>query len=312
MHSGYHQCYNHLAATHYWPGMSRDLKKYVNSCDICQKSKPCCHGPIGLLQPIPIPTRPFEVVSIDFIPELPNSSGYDNILVIIDKLTKFATFVPCTTEIMDNTTAALFFKHVISKFGIPSQVITDRDSRWRHGFWKEVCKLMGMKRALTTAHHPQADGQTEVLNQGLEIALWAYIGPERDGWDKYLDGLALSYNTMPHSSTRFAPAYLLYGYMLATKSTLLTIPEYIPHPLGDSVTEGGKADKIHESHQNNKAIDMVEQFEAMRTQAKEALKLSQAFQQKHYNRGRLLTEFEEGDFIVLNLHSLELLKDIKG
>lgn len=311
-HGGYHKCYNRLAATHYWPGMSRDLKRWVSTCDICQKTKPRRHGPVGLLQPIPIPTRPFEVVSMDFIPELPNASGYDNILVIVDKLTKYAIFIPCATTITEDATARLFFEHVISKFGIPSQVITDRDSRWRHSFWTETCKLMGMKRALTTAHHPQADGQTEVLNQGLEIALRAYIGPERDDWDQYLNGLALSYNSTPHTSTGYAPAYLLYGFVPTTGSSLLTMPEYIPRSLGDTIAAGRKTDDMHLAYENDKAIDMVEQFEAERTRAKEALKLSQAYQQKHYNQGRLTSEFDEGDWVVLNPHTLELLKDVRG
>ncbi len=311
-HGGYHKCYNRLAATHYWPGMSRDLKKYVNTCDICQKAKPRRHGPVGLLQPIPIPTRPFEVVSMDFIPELPSAWGYDNILVIVDKLTKYAIFNPCSTHISEDATARLFFQHVISKFGVPAQVITDRDSRWRHIFWKEICTLMGMKRALTTAHHPQADGQTEVLNQGLEIALRAYIGPERDDRDRYLGGLALSYNSTPHTATGYAPAFLLYGFTPTTGSSVLTIPEFIPRALGDTVGEGGKADHIHLTHENDKAVDMVEQFEAERTRAKEALKLSQAYQRKYYDRGRLTSEFYEGGLVVLNPHSLEQLREVRG
>ena len=215
--------------------MSRDLKLYVSTCDICQKSKPRCHAPFGMLQPIPIPQKPFEVVSMDFIPELPcTEGGYDNILVVVDKLTKFVTFIPCATTITEIETAQLFFHHVISKYGIPRQVITDRDARWRHDFWGEVCRLMGMKRALTTAHHPQADGQTENLNQTLEIALHAYIGPSRSDWDLYLDGLSLSYNTTPHISTGFALAHLLYRFTPVTATNLLAPQSAIPQPL----TEG--------------------------------------------------------------------------
>ena len=79
----------------------------------------------------------------------------------------------------------------------------------------------GMIRSLTTAYHPQADGQTEVLNQSLEISLCAYVGPSRNDWVNYLDALALSYNTTPHTATGFAPAYLLRGYILTTRSTLV-------------------------------------------------------------------------------------------
>ncbi len=118
-HGGCHKCYNHIASTNYWPGMSRDLKCYINTCDICQKSKPHRHGPVGLLQPILIPTRPFEVVSMDFISDLPNSAGFNNILVIVDKLTKYAMFIPCETKITELETAKLFFHHIIAKFGLP-------------------------------------------------------------------------------------------------------------------------------------------------------------------------------------------------
>ena len=124
-----------------------------------------------MLQPIPIPSQPFEVVTMDFIPELPECEGYDNILVIVDKLTKYAIFVPTTTTITEKGTAELFFQHVISQYGIPRQVITDQDVRWKGEFWKEICDRMGMKRALTTAYHPQADGQTKIMNQSLEISL---------------------------------------------------------------------------------------------------------------------------------------------
>ena len=92
---------------------------------------------------------------MDFIPELPLSSSFDNILVIMDKLTKYAIFIPTTVSVTEVETAELFFHHLISKFGIPQQVITDRDTRWRGEFWKEICKRMGMTRSLTTAYHPQ-------------------------------------------------------------------------------------------------------------------------------------------------------------
>src|SRR6267154_3934069 len=99
-------------------------------------------APIGLLQPIPIPSQPFKVVSMDFIPELPFSNGFDNILVIMDKLTKYAIFIPTTTMITEVGTAKLFFHHIISKFGIPRQVITDRNIRWQGELWKKSCNRM--------------------------------------------------------------------------------------------------------------------------------------------------------------------------
>ena len=108
-HGGYAKTYNHIATVFYWPRMSRDIKRYVSTCDICQKAKPRRHAPVGMLQSILIPSQPFEVVSMDFIPELPESKGYDNILVIVDTLTKYTLFILTTTTITKKGTAELFF-----------------------------------------------------------------------------------------------------------------------------------------------------------------------------------------------------------
>jgi hypothetical protein len=128
-HRGHAKTYNHIASTYYWPKMSQDIKIYVSTCDICQKAKTQRHAPVRLLQPIPIPSQPFEVLSMDFIPELPLSSSFDNILVIVDKLTKYPILILTTISVTEVETAKLFFHHIISKFSIPRQVITDRDAR---------------------------------------------------------------------------------------------------------------------------------------------------------------------------------------
>lgn len=176
---------------------------------------------------------------------------------------------------------------------------------------------MGMKRSLTTAYHPQADGQTEIMNQGLEISLRAYVGPSRDDWAQTLDGLALAYNSTPHTATGFSPAYLLRGYHPITGSTLIHSPESIPRPpdasnstkFGDGaiVEESGKI----QSH-IPEALEMSEQFKAERQRAQEALMLGQQYQKRAYNKGRLTTEFNVGDLVLFNPHSLALLKGEKG
>ena len=129
-HGGYTKSYNRITSIYYWPRMSRDIKKYVGTCDICQKTKPRRHTPVGMLQPIPIPSQLFEIVTMDFIPELPECEGYDNVLVIVDKLIKYAIFIPPTTAITERETAELFFQHVISQYGIPRQIISNRDTWW--------------------------------------------------------------------------------------------------------------------------------------------------------------------------------------
>lgn len=285
--------------------MSRDVKEFVTTCDICQKAKPRRHGPVGLLNPIPIPSKPFEVISMDFIPELPMSQGFDNILVIVDKLTKYGIFIPTKTSIGEVETAKLIFKHIFCQFGLPRQIISDRDSRWTGLFWEELCKLMDIKRALTTAHHPQADGQTEILNQGLEIAIRSYVGLDKNDWSGMLDSLQFAYNTSVHTATGFSPAFLLHGYNPVTPNTILSS--------SDNVIERGLNNTRSTSVGNHPlAEQFTEQFEAFRNRARDSLAISQAFQRKYYNKGHLSHEFEEGDFVLINPNSLELLRKEKG
>lgn len=166
---------------------------------------------------------------MDFIPDLPLSGGFNNILVIVDKLTKYSIFIPTVTQIDEIETAKLFFKHVYIPYGMPKQVITDRGSRWSNSFWKTLTVLTGVRRSLTTSHHPQADGQTEVLNQLIEVGLRTYIGAFRDDWHEHVAPFEHSYNTSIHHSTGFSPAFLLRGYQPREIGNLLAgPPESIP------------------------------------------------------------------------------------
>src|SRR6267154_5424802 len=140
---------------------------------------------------------------------------------------------------------------------------------------------MGMTRSLTTAYHPQADGQTEVLNQSLEISLRSYVGPSRDDWEKYLDALALSYNSTPHTATGFAPVYLLRGYMPITGSTLIHNSEGIPRPAINISSKIG-SNNNNEGTLHPAALEMMEAFSAKRHRAQDALMLGQHFQKCSY------------------------------
>jgi hypothetical protein len=127
-HAGYAKTYNQIASVYYWPKMSQIIKKYTGACDICQKTKPRQHGPRGYLQPIPIPSQPFEAITMDFIVDLPKSNRYNTILVIVDKLPKYAHFIPCTITINEQGTAKLLHDHIWCHYGLPGQIISDGDA----------------------------------------------------------------------------------------------------------------------------------------------------------------------------------------
>ncbi|QRV83886.1 Retrovirus-related Pol polyprotein from transposon [Ceratobasidium sp. AG-Ba] len=277
--------------------MESTIKDYIRQCDLCQKAKPKRHGQRGFLQSIPIPSQPFEVVTMDFITDLPESNGYDAILTIVDKLTKYTHFIPCKKSINEVETAQLFHDHIWSHYGLPRQIITDRDSRWTGSFWEHLTSLVGIKRSLTTAFHPQADGQSEIMNQTLEIALRSFVAPSLNDWDTILPGFTFAYNTTTHTSTGFTPAYLLRGFQPLKPSDLLASTS---NSIGRPSVENSTAESFKES------------MKATREQASIALKIAQAHQEEFYNKGRTHIEFEEGDKVLINPHSLSLLRSFKG
>jgi len=142
-HAEYDKTYKRISQIFYWLKMSKDIKKFVYSCPICQQIKHKRHSPYGILQLIPIPDKPFEVVTMDLITDLPESENYNAIYVIVCKLTKYAFFIPCTTKLSEKEAAKIFFDNIVCHVGLPIQIISDRDSRWRNDFWKEVCQYMG-------------------------------------------------------------------------------------------------------------------------------------------------------------------------
>jgi hypothetical protein len=290
-HAGYERTYNRLTSTYYWSGMLRDVKKFVKTCDTCQKIKHRRHAPYGLLQPIPIPDKPFDVVSMDLITDLPESDGYNAILVIVDKLTKYGLFIPTTTRTTEVDTARMFVQHIIAQYGVPKAVISDRDTRWRGEFWKEVSSAMGFERNLTTAYHPQADGQTEILNQSLEVSLRAYVNDIRDNWSSLLPEYSMSYNTTVHTATTYSPAYLLYGYEPNRLATFLL-------PQGPSQDRSGFL--------RDNSISFLESLQTARSRARDALIIAQNTFQNAYNQNRINKEFEVGDSVLINPHSLRL------
>jgi hypothetical protein len=127
-HGGFAKTYYRKVSVYYWPRMAKPIQQYVFSCDICQKARHHWHGPRGYLQPIPVPQQPFKVVSMDLIMDLLQSGAYNAILVIVDKLTKYAHFLPCTTHINEIETAKLFHNHIWCQYSLPRQVTMDRDA----------------------------------------------------------------------------------------------------------------------------------------------------------------------------------------
>ena len=156
----------------YWPKMTRFIRKYVATCPFCQRNKPSNRKPMGLLQPIPIPTKPWEEVTIDLIIDLPKmKDGCIAIVVFVDRLTKMAHFVPLKAPMDAPAMAKAFLDNVFRLHGLPCIIISDRDIRFTSRFWQTLLTLLGTTLSFSTAYHPQSDGQTERVNRVIEEML---------------------------------------------------------------------------------------------------------------------------------------------
>jgi transposase InsO family protein len=183
-HLGLDKCYSSLRQVYKWSGMYRDLREYIATCDACQRNKPRNMRPAGLLQPLPVPTRRWSDISMDLIVQLPPTRPhrFDAVLVVVDRLSKMAHFMPTRTDATAPELARLVFREVVRLHGIPRTIVSDRDSRFTSRFWRALHRLLDVRLAMSTAFHPQTDGQTERMNRTLEEMLRAYVGHRQDDW----------------------------------------------------------------------------------------------------------------------------------
>ena len=195
-----------------WPRIQTMVKDYVQSCTTCAQSKAPCHHPYGLLRQLPIPEKPWNSILMDFIEQLPLSSGFTAILVIVDWLSKQSIFIPTHDTITSLELAKLFLLHVFSKHSIPAHVTSDWGTGFVSHFFWSLGKALIMHLYFTSGYHPKDDGQTESANQTLKQYLQSYCNYQQDNWSELLPLVEFRYNNAPSATTRVSPFFANKGY----------------------------------------------------------------------------------------------------
>ncbi|GKC10305.1 putative reverse transcriptase domain-containing protein [Tanacetum coccineum] len=212
IHPGSKKMYQDIKKLYWWPNMKADIATYVSKCLTCAKVKAEHQRPSGLLVQPEIPQWKWDNITMDFITKLPKSSqGYDTIWVIVDRLTKSAIFVPMRETDPMERLARMYLKEVVTRHGIPVSIICDRDPRFASNFWRSLQKALGTNLDMSTAYHPQTDGQSERTIQTLEDMLRACVIDFGKGWVNHLPLVEFSYNNSYHASIKAAPFEALYG-----------------------------------------------------------------------------------------------------
>src|SRR5258708_24779937 len=188
------------------------VKDYMASCATCACAKSPRHKPYGKLKQLPIPSRPWSSISMDFIEQLPDSEGFSTILVIVDHLTKQAIFIPSHDMVNAPQVAWLFLIHIFSKHGVPAHITLDRGSEFVSHFFHSLGKLLQMRLHFTLGYHLEGDRQTEHANQVLEQYLWTYMNYQQDDWAMLLLMAKFAYNNATNTMTGVSLFFVNKGY----------------------------------------------------------------------------------------------------
>ena len=280
-HRGFEKTYNTVARHYWWPNMGKLVKHFVQSCDYCQRAKGSNQLAPGALISLDIPQERWEIITMDFILGLPKTkSGYDSILTVVDKLSKRAHFLKTRSTADARDTAHLFINEIFKLHGLPKAIISDRDSKFTSKFWQSIFQRLGTRLQLSTANHPQTDGQTERLNRTLEDMLRCVVNYHQSDWDEKLPLVEFAYNNSVNASTKMTPFNLDTGRDPIVPQDLLTHTQSL-------------------ESRNEAANQLVQHLKDIMQIARDNLLTAQQRQAKYYNEKHRLVEFQVGDTVLV-------------
>jgi len=214
-HPGHYKTLELIRRYYWWPGITVFVKNYVTGCAICQQMKVNTHPTSPGLIPIKgqKDAKPFSQVTCDFITDLPESDGFDSLMVVVDHgSTKGVISIPCNKTIDATLTAQNYIDHVYRRFRLPDSFLSDRGPQFSFQVFREIARLLGIKTLRSTAYHPQTNGETERVNQELEIYFRIFCSNNPRTWKQLNSLMEFSHNQKVHSTMKQTPFYLMMGY----------------------------------------------------------------------------------------------------
>jgi hypothetical protein len=301
-HYGVEKTAQLLKRKYYWPMLTRDVHEYIRRCPACQLNKIRRHKPWGLLTSLPVPNTAWRHFSLDFVTDLPVSKDtqgneYDSILVLVDRFSKYVRYIPVTKAITAQRLAETLLKQCFLQQGPPDTLLSDRGSVFTSQFWSDICYHLKIDHRLSTAFHPQTDGQTERQNQELETYLRIYMSYQQDNWVELLPYAEYAYNSKTHSAHGESPIKVAYG--LDPKG-FDGVPD--EHWLRRPPEVWGKDAKIPELRRQ--VAGRLSRWHEMWATAKETLEYAQESNARWYNTKRSEQHFAEGDQVLLRAKNL--------
>lgn len=299
-HQGAAATYASVARTFFWHGMLQQVKKYVRNCHTCSRIKPSREGYQGLLRPLPVATERWKHIAMDFIVDLPRSSDWEGnefsaMFVVVDRMTKQVHLTPCDNLTTRNA-AYMFYRDCFRLHGLPDTIVSDRGSQFTAEFWKWLCKLLQIDHRLSTAFHPQTDGQTERMNSRIEQYLRAYVSFSQNDWVRYLPSAEFAMNNHDTNVTGISPFLAVYGL----------------HPRSGSecsVNQPSRLAPASIQFERQDAEDLILNVKKVNKFLTDNIKFHLAEQEIQANRNRIAARnFKKGDLVWLNYKNIKSLR----
>ena len=269
-----------------WDGMTREVEDYCRSCVTCAVHKSANQRPGGVLRQLPIPAEPWESIGIDFVgPFPPSASGNDCIMVIVDRFSKMVLLAPCKLAINGKQAGILALNMLLPHAAVPKSIVSDRDVRFTGSCWSQMWAHIGARLDMSTAYHPQTDGQTERTNRTIQTLIRMYVTDRKGDWEDWLQMAAAAYNSTVHESTGKSPAEMNYP--------------------GRSVDPLAWAMKGHKQAGDNEvAAKMLDSLRGVWNEARARLVVEREKQAKYADRKRRAVKYEVGQMVYLSTKNI--------
>ncbi|KAN0044715.1 hypothetical protein ACTA71_006234 [Dictyostelium dimigraforme] len=276
-HSSKNKMVNKLRSNYFFPKFIQTVARFADACMECQKNR-IIRAKNGLLNPLPIPSRPWNDISMDFLCLPKSNSGKDNAMVVVCRLSKMCKIIPCTKELKADEAARLFWDNIVCNFGLPATIISDRDKLFTSDLWNSLMELAGVKLKMTAPGRPQADGQTERMNRNI-INLLSKMTTDRLDWDIEIKSIEFAINNTVNSSTGQTPFSILFGFEPRTPINVNT--DY--------------------------NLPYIEAAEYYRQAARDNMVDAQITMATQYNKDRDDFKFEVGDLVLVKREKLNIV-----
>jgi len=275
---------------YYWPNLRAFVNRFINNCQTCHRSRATRDKPPGLLNPLPIPDRPWQHISVDFKEFPPDKSGRDMLIVFICRLSKRSISVPCYKNTDAKETARIYLDRVWRYYGPADTIVSDRGPQFISEFWKEFNRILGTKIKLSTADHAQTDGQTENMNQWIDQRLRPFINYYQDNWSELIPIMDYAQATLPQDSTTLPPIQIELGYVPRTSFDW-------SRPVTDEPVS------VRKQFSRDEAVEFAKRMHGAWEIARSGIQRAQESQRRQANKHRRPIDFQVGDKVYVSTKS---------